>query len=98
MFTDDHCPCQAVVLCGWLTCAVLLCAPAYCTYGVLKEGGSRWTEAEWVMFDTFSRTAWGIGIAWIIVACQYGYAGMHHTQILHHELLNFYKETCIGVW
>ena len=52
-----------------------LIAPAYGTYARFKDGLDRWTKPQQVMYDTFARSTWALGVAWFIVVCSTGNAG-----------------------
>ena len=47
----------------------------YGPYTAYKEGGTPFNMVENIAYGTFSRTAWGLAIAWVIYACQNGYGG-----------------------
>ena len=40
-----------------------------------KPGGSPFNKAENVAYGTFSRTAWGLALAWVVYACHTGLGG-----------------------
>ena len=60
---------------GWVVAVILICCVEYGTYTIFKEGGERWDRGTRVMYDTFGRTAYGLGVAWIIYACVSGNGG-----------------------
>nr|XP_054750888.1 nose resistant to fluoxetine protein 6-like [Lytechinus pictus] len=60
------------VLTGWLVALGTLFAVVYGAYSCLNRYIEQW---ESMIYLTFGRLAWGIGIAWIIFACLNGYGG-----------------------
>eukprot|EP00057_Strongylocentrotus_purpuratus_P007602 XP_011662076.1 PREDICTED: nose resistant to fluoxetine protein 6 [Strongylocentrotus purpuratus] len=60
------------VLVGWVCALGTLFAVIYGVYGCLNRYIEQW---ESIIYLTFGRLAWGIGIAWIIFACLLGYGG-----------------------
>ena len=64
-------------------------APAYGTYTRYQLGADDWTKGEQVMYDTFSRSTWALGVSWFIIVASTGYPGylgdwMNHT--MYHSL------------
>ena len=55
----------------------LLFAPAYGTYTRFNDGilSAEWSKPEQVMWDTFSRTSWALGVSWFIMIGSTGNAG-----------------------
>ncbi|XP_792732.4 nose resistant to fluoxetine protein 6 [Strongylocentrotus purpuratus] len=60
------------VLVGWVCALGTLFAVVYGAYGCLNRYIEQW---ESIIYLTFGRLAWGIGVAWIIFACLNGYGG-----------------------
>ena len=63
------------MIAGWCVAIALAMLVVYGPYSVYKEGGTPFNMAENIAYGTFSRTAWGLAIAWVIYACQNGYGG-----------------------
>jgi|GEM_PF-6596755 len=62
-----------MIFLGWLMSTVVCLA---CLYGLMRfEGDTDATSAETGIYVGFTRLAWGIGMAWIVFACIYGYGG-----------------------
>ena len=70
---------QVFKLVCYLVAVLFLIAPAYGTYTRFKDDADRWTKGEQVMYDTFSRSTWSLGVAWFIVVCSTGNAGARLT-------------------
>lgn len=71
-------PSQSLNVFGWLVAITLVSLVVYSTYDQYKEGGEIWSKAALVAYDTFARTAYGLGIAWIIFACATGHGSECH--------------------
>ena len=66
---------QVLALLGWAVALVCIMSVTYGSYGEYRDGGAPWSKGVNVLFDTVSRTVFGIGVAWIIYACVTGYGG-----------------------
>ena len=61
----------------WIAVAVLLASPLYGLY--FQVQGHDATTAENVVFATFSRFSWGVGMALLVFSCHNGYGGLINT-------------------
>ena len=67
---------QVAVVIGWAVAIAFALATLYGKYGSFKEGGRPFNRAENVIYESFSRFAWGVALAWVIFICHSGYGGM----------------------
>jgi peptidoglycan/LPS O-acetylase OafA/YrhL len=61
----------------WMATVVLLAAPLYGLYSEFH--GHKPSTAENVIYTTFSRCSWGLGLALLVFACHNGYGGLINT-------------------
>ena len=49
----------------------------YVQYEDVQDGvkTSRWNTVKRTAYETLSRDAWAVALAWIVYACNYGYGG-----------------------
>ncbi|XP_072168240.1 nose resistant to fluoxetine protein 6-like [Diadema setosum] len=66
---------SVVVAGGWVTAVILYMVLIYGLYDVYR-GASTLSLAASAMYFTFSRFTFALTVAWIIVACHYGYGGV----------------------
>ncbi|KAL9976327.1 hypothetical protein ACROYT_G013617 [Oculina patagonica] len=69
-------PRQAVCLVGWFLGIGHGVSSVYGVYTYYKEDGRPFTQAENVIYGTFSRFVWGLALAWVIYACHKGYGSL----------------------
>lgn len=62
-----------MVCVGWLAAAGLCLGSLY---GITAFTDFEWTRLEAAFYAAFQRTMWGLGLAWLTVACVAGYGGM----------------------
>jgi hypothetical protein len=65
-----------IVAVGWVTSLVTMAAVTFSSYSFLKEDGEMWTAAGHAAYDTLARSAWGVAVCWVILACHNGYGGI----------------------
>ncbi|XP_067947839.1 O-acyltransferase like protein-like [Watersipora subatra] len=66
----------AIVL--WIVTIFLMGVVVYGQYGDVKDYGVTkpgWNRVQRTFYETFSRDVWGLCMAWIVYACNQGYAG-----------------------
>ncbi|XP_032220153.2 nose resistant to fluoxetine protein 6 isoform X3 [Nematostella vectensis] len=70
-------PGPVIMLCGWCLAIICAVAPLYGTYKtVKKDHPSPFNRAENVMYGTFMRFSWSLGLAWVVYACHIGKGGL----------------------
>jgi len=69
---------------GWCIAFVAAFSPLYGVYKVVKIHPESFTEAENIIYATFSRFSWAVALAWVIYACHTGYGGEHGLQSYTH--------------
>ena len=57
---------------SWLIASLLLTITLYGLYGVVRHDGYL-THTQGVLYATFSRFGWSLGLAWVIFACHLGF-------------------------
>ena len=65
---------QIVNITLWLVAAGLCLAVVYGPYSA-ESGGHNSTRAERAVYNSMGRTAWSIGVAYVIIACHTGHGG-----------------------
>ena len=65
---------QIVNIALWLVAAGLCLAVVYGPYSA-ESGGHNSTRAERAVYNSMGRTAWSIGVAYVIIACYTGHGG-----------------------
>ena len=61
---------------GWLIGLACITIVTFITYDMLREGSDgMWEKEAFVTWETLGRTAFGVGIAWMIFACYHGHGG-----------------------
>ena len=65
------------ILIGWLLCLFIMGVVVYVQYEDVQDGvkTSRWNTVKRTAYETLSRDAWAVALAWIVYACNYGYGG-----------------------
>lgn len=53
--------------------------------------GQEWTKLVGDLFSLTSRTIWGCCIAWIILACHYGYGGNYRPWSIDEKFIHFFS-------
>ncbi|KAK3701463.1 hypothetical protein QZH41_014540 [Actinostola sp. cb2023] len=66
---------------GWCIAFIAAFSPLYGVYKVVKIHPESFTEAENIIYATFSRFSWAVALAWVIYACHTGYGGEHGLQL-----------------
>ncbi|WKY10518.1 hypothetical protein Q1695_002685 [Nippostrongylus brasiliensis] len=61
----------------WICCIACLCAAMFS----LKDwnSGHQWPVGARASYSAFARLLWSLGLSWIALSCQYGYAGPMNT-------------------
>lgn len=67
---------QVHVAALWLIAVGSIVTLTTVSYDQFREGGERWSPIELAAFDTLSRSVWGLAVGWMVIACQWGYAGI----------------------
>ena len=65
---------QIVNIALWLVAAGLCLAVVYGPYSA-ESGGHNSTRAERAVYNSMGRTAWSVGVAYVIIACHTGHGG-----------------------
>lgn len=65
-----------LVLLGWLCALGTMAAVVFSTYDEYREGGGRWSFSAHAAYDTIARSAWAVGLGWMVFACSTGYGGV----------------------
>ena len=47
----------------------------YGPFTALREDPRPWTMSEKILYNTTVHLGWGIVVAWVVYACEYGYGG-----------------------
>ena len=65
------------ILIGWLLCLFIMGVVVYVQYEDVQDGvkTSRWNTVKRTAYETLSRDAWAVALAWIVYACNCGYGG-----------------------
>ena len=65
------------ILIGWSLCLFIMGVVVYVQYEDVQDGvkTSRWNTVKRTAYETLSRDAWAVALAWIVYACNYGYGG-----------------------
>lgn len=66
-------PFQALVVLGWFLAAVCNLSVLYGLYEVAR--GNNLSPSISALYGSVNRIAWGIGVAWVILACATGNGG-----------------------
>ena len=66
---------QTVVLAGWIIALGFIFLVIFVTHEQYKEGGQMWSRDADAAYNTLARSAFALGIGWIIFACHVGYGG-----------------------
>ena len=66
---------QLQVAAGWLLSTLLCLTVIFGAQPILDTTHHAYDQLESSMFIAFHRVAWGVGIAWVILACSWGYGG-----------------------
>ena len=66
---------QWFVLLGFIVSLVFILAATYGTYDQVKEGGGLWDKPARVMYNTFARSAFALGLGFIVLICCTGNGG-----------------------
>ncbi|XP_078685733.1 nose resistant to fluoxetine protein 6-like [Branchiostoma floridae x Branchiostoma belcheri] len=69
---------KAVVLLGWLAATGICMGVVYGLYNHLTQGVVL-SRPVAILYLTVHRTAWGVGLAWVVFACVNGYGGIINT-------------------
>lgn len=64
---------------GWLLAAGVALFLVYIPYTEQKKDGQEWTRVDRAFYEGFGRPAWGVCIAWLILACHSGKGGIVNT-------------------
>eukprot|EP00794_Sanderia_malayensis_P018808 gene18808-20704_t len=65
-----------LAMCGWVVAIVCGLSVTYGTWGSVKKGGHKFTMTENIIYGSFCRLSWSIAVAWVIYACQNGFASI----------------------
>jgi hypothetical protein len=66
---------QWIALVGWLIAASVNSAVVFGLYRYVTDPEYILPKSARIIYNGFANTAWGIGIAWVIFACHFGYGG-----------------------
>ncbi|CAB4011959.1 nose resistant to fluoxetine 6-like [Paramuricea clavata] len=59
----------------WFIAAAVALSVIYGPFTALREDPRPWTMTEKILYNTTRHLAWGIILAWVTYACEYGYGG-----------------------
>ena len=67
---------------GWAAAIAVNVSVLYGPHS-LYTGGTRevWPNAVNVIYLSTSRFAWSMGVAWVAIACVYGYGGRYNSKV-----------------
>lgn len=63
------------IVVGWALAISFALASLYGKYGSFKQHPHPFSLAENIMYESFSRFAWAVALAWVIFICHRGYGG-----------------------
>ena len=66
---------QFVNVFGWITAIIFACMVVYGIHDEVK--GNPMSVPVAALYNAFSRSIWGICVAWVIFSCVNGYGGMY---------------------
>jgi len=66
---------RMTVLLGWIIAFLCGCLVVYGMYPYNQRGPATWSNATAFFYSTFHRPVWALCLAWVVVACHYGYGG-----------------------
>jgi hypothetical protein len=64
-----------VVICGWSIAAATALAVVYGLVDYFPYEARSPSHGEAIAYAAFGRYAWSLVVAWVIIACHYGYGG-----------------------
>lgn len=70
---------QKLAVLGWLIATVVNSAVIFGLYRYATDSEYFLSKPARMIYNGFARSAWGIGIAWMIFACHFGYGGKSRT-------------------
>lgn len=68
---------QVVALAGWMCATVICLSVLYGLYDTEAHGVKVLSRDVSALYNATSRTAWGVGLGWLVFACCTGYGGKH---------------------
>jgi hypothetical protein len=59
----------------WFIIAAIALSVTFGPFTAFHEDARPWTISEKILYNTTRHLAWGIVLAWVTYACEYGYGG-----------------------
>ena len=66
---------QPLAVIFWFIIAAIALSVTFGPFTAFHEDARPWTISEKILYNTTRHLAWGIVLAWVTYACEYGYGG-----------------------